>query len=1378
MKSVQVIKLSKPVMPAANAALIAAYWIVAMGARQLSIPLSLAAPACVLSGLALAAVLVFGYRLLPGIFIGAATASLWTSRLTDGALPTAMTIGLGAALAALVSASLLRQTTGSRRFDSMFFLVRFLFFGAIIGATILATIGMFGFVWGRLTSLNEVPFVWLAWWLSAFSGILVTTPVLLSQSTPAVVKRTPWRRIEQLLAFIVLIVVNVSLLRHSIGFFGHTPLFHFEFVVIPILIYIALRFDLFSASLAIVITAGLSVYFTLAGQGPLLLPTGLETMILTAIYLTIIAVPTLGAALAFLERRGIETALRSTNENLSMIQKGGRFGSWDWNLESDSITLNNHWGELLNYSDEELEHIENPWSSLIHPDDLPEVRRKIDRHLAGMKQFFSSEHRMKTGDGAWKWVAVQGRIVDWDKYGEPLRMAGMQLDIDDRKRLEERVRDSERRYKGLFDHMSSGVAVYEVRENGEQFFFKDINLTGLRIDNTTREKIIGRNVTEVHPGIVEFGLLDVFKRVWRTGEPEHHPVSFYTDNKLQNWYKNFVYRLPSGEIVAVYDQVTEKKQAEISLKESVEFLSTLINNMPNPIYYVDIERRFLGCNQAFERLIGVGKDELSNRNIDEVIPLKYIDQKEADDRRLLESGGRLVREGSVMNAQGQERQVIFYKAAFHNVAGKINGLVGMILDVTDLQQSERALKASEERYHHLLQLLPHVVQEIDLKGRFVFTNQACRNIFQYSPEEMIGMTIFDTAADDIIRGKSEQYFSDIITNEPEPTVYFDRIKDKNGLIREVQVDWRYKRDGADNLIGVIAVLTDITDRVRAEKALRESEETARALLNATTNAALLIDAQGDVLALNSVAAEYLERTPEKIIGQSIYDHLAPEQEIVAEEEIRKVIESGRPLRWETAWRTRIMDTSLYPVFDEQKEVTRIAVYANDITERRKARRELVERMRTDQMIGEISADFVAGSLEEIDRTIESSLAKIGQFKDVERAFLCQTDEAKQTFATTHEWCCGGVATRKENQKNLPYEDHSWLLKQLRVFQPIMVDDVDSLPPEANALRDELDREDVQSILIVPVAHHGDLVGFLGLETIVEARRWLEVDVEFLKTVADLFTHVLAHQRNEAVRENLEAQLRQQQKLESIGTLASGIAHEINNPLNGIMNFAELIQDHLASGDDSMVYTEKIIEESKRVAKIVHNLLSFARQDKERHSPAVLADIIEASLGLMETVLRKDQITLQVDVSRDLPSIKCRSQQLQQVFINLIANARDSLNHRYPAFNEEKVLRIDAHLFEEDERKWIRTVVEDHGEGIDEEIRHRIFDPFFTTKTRDAGTGLGLSVSHGIINEHKGRIRVESEKMRFTRFYIDLPIDPGWSLKGDDNGSEHEEPNHG
>ena len=253
---------------------------------------------------------------------------------------------------------------------------------------------------------------------------------------------------------------------------------------------------------------------------------------------------------------------------------------------------------------------------------------------------------------------------------------------------------------------------------------------------------------------------------------------------------------------------------------------------------------------------------------------------------------------------------------------------------------------------------------------------------------------------------------------------------------------------------------------------------------------------------------------------------------------------------------------------------------------------------------------------------------------------------------------------------------------------------------------------------------------------------------------------------ERERASLEAQLRQQQKLESIGTLASGVAHEINNPIQSIMNYADLV--HARSEPDGPVadFAREIVAETERVANIVRSLLAFARQEREHHSPARLADIVDSSLTLMRAVLRRDHIQLQVDVPEDLPKIKCRSQQIQQVFMNLFGNARDALNARYPEFHEDKRIFVVAREHERDGEAWVRATVEDRGIGIAPEILDRIFDPFFTTKGRDEGTGLGLSVSHGIVREHGGEFEVESEAGRHTRFHLNLRVDNGWERSGD------------
>ncbi len=257
--------------------------------------------------------------------------------------------------------------------------------------------------------------------------------------------------------------------------------------------------------------------------------------------------------------------------------------------------------------------------------------------------------------------------------------------------------------------------------------------------------------------------------------------------------------------------------------------------------------------------------------------------------------------------------------------------------------------------------------------------------------------------------------------------------------------------------------------------------------------------------------------------------------------------------------------------------------------------------------------------------------------------------------------------------------------------------------------------------------------------------------------------ITERKRVESIRLEMEAYQRQQQKLEAIGTLAGGVAHEINNPLSGIMNYAELICEDLEKASPTAEYAHSIIEETERIATIVKNLLQFSRQEKQTHSYASIYDIIGQTVSLIKTIIKKDQIHLDIQIDEGLPEIKCRSQQIQQVLMNLLTNARDSLNEKYPDYDDNKVIRVRCSALEAEDRRWLRLTVEDGGMGISERIRERIFEPFFSTKPKDKGTGLGLSISFGIVKDHHGRIEVESEEGRYSRFILTLPVDNGWQL---------------
>ncbi|MBM9499016.1 response regulator [Leptospira sp. 201903071] len=245
---------------------------------------------------------------------------------------------------------------------------------------------------------------------------------------------------------------------------------------------------------------------------------------------------------------------------------------------------------------------------------------------------------------------------------------------------------------------------------------------------------------------------------------------------------------------------------------------------------------------------------------------------------------------------------------------------------------------------------------------------------------------------------------------------------------------------------------------------------------------------------------------------------------------------------------------------------------------------------------------------------------------------------------------------------------------------------------------------------------------------------------------------------EKQNETLKSQLIQAQKLEAISLLATGVAHEINNPLTIIINYAQLILGQ--SQDDSILkYASNILEEGERISKITKDLLRLARQEKHVFSKVNFQEVIQKTVSLCEQLFKKDTIHIEMQIQDSLPDVFCVPQQIQQVVLNLLNNARDALNQKYPKYDSNKIIVIKAKKFEKDSNLWIQMSIEDRGIGIPKEEAKKIFSPFFTTKKVDKGTGLGLSVSTGIIKDHGGELYYESKENEYTRFYINLPVRP-------------------
>lgn len=228
------------------------------------------------------------------------------------------------------------------------------------------------------------------------------------------------------------------------------------------------------------------------------------------------------------------------------------------------------------------------------------------------------------------------------------------------------------------------------------------------------------------------------------------------------------------------------------------------------------------------------------------------------------------------------------------------------------------------------------------------------------------------------------------------------------------------------------------------------------------------------------------------------------------------------------------------------------------------------------------------------------------------------------------------------------------------------------------------------------------------------------------------------------------------QLAAIGELAAGVAHEVNNPINGIINFAQLLLDDCKRGTDQAALLEKIVQEGERIASIIYNLLSFARENENERSLVDLNEVVRDCISLVEHQLKRDGIRVVTSYHEPSCLIVGNFSQLQQVVLNLISNSRYALNERYREAVPEKRIEISCEPLMIENLPYYRLTVRDFGTGIPQGILDKMFEPFFTSKPAGQGSGLGLSISYGIVSNHKGILRVDSMLNRYTDMIVEIP----------------------
>jgi len=282
---------------------------------------------------------------------------------------------------------------------------------------------------------------------------------------------------------------------------------------------------------------------------------------------------------------------------------------------------------------------------------------------------------------------------------------------------EDELKEYQAKFRALFDNVSSGVAIYEARNDGEDFVFVDFNSAAEEIEHIKKDELLGKSVTEVFPGVKDFGLFEVFQRVYKTGTPEHHPISIYKDERIAGWRENYIYRLPSGQIVAVYDDVSAHKRSELMTRMTDQCFRAIADYTYDWEVWVGPTGRILWTNPAVKRVTGYSIKELMAMP-DYPTPVVY----EKDQDRM----GRAFRsalEGSTGNEvefriKRKDGRTIWVAMSWQPIYDDKDNSLGhreSIRDITVRKEAEQALEKAKQEKEAELQALQAFLSNEDIE---------------------------------------------------------------------------------------------------------------------------------------------------------------------------------------------------------------------------------------------------------------------------------------------------------------------------------------------------------------------------------------------------------------------------------------------------------------------------------------------------------------------------------------------------------------------------------------------------------------------------------------------------------------------------------------
>jgi len=445
----------------------------------------------------------------------------------------------------------------------------------------------------------------------------------------------------------------------------------------------------------------------------------------------------------------------------------------------------------------------------------------------------------------------------------------------------------------------------------------------------------------------------------------------------------------------------------------------------------------------------------------------------------------------------------------------------------------------------------------------------------------------------------------------------------------------------------------------------------------------------------------------------------------------------------------------------------------NIDDRKRNEFNLLKAEYSDRILCRISQRLL--NLDNFEDKISKSLEDLTNLLNANRAAIYEYSHCRRYFNNTFEWVKSNLRPLKNNLQNIDTSIFNGWLNKLNFKQYIIINELNELPPAAAVLKKELESLNIQSLIVAPLYIENEITGLISIEDTQKLRVWQNDEISTLTTFAEIISAVSETHKKTTEMKNRMMQIINSERLSSLGAMVTGIAHEINNPNSFIALNIPILEEYwnrlksllieftkndsnFQIGNISMPELledmHRLIEAMKtgsdRIMKIVQDLKEFAADNTETKKDYYdIQEVIKKAYTICGAMVRRKTATITFNIQKDLPKIYGNFIKIEQVIINLLMNAAQTVNNTVTGH-----IKVECCQSGNDA---IKLVISDNGCGMSSEILSRIFEPFFTTNRDKGGTGLGLSISDKIIKDEGSEILVSSDEGHGSVFIVHLPI---------------------